>query len=479
MRRHRPAVVGLAAATALILLVTAACSSNSSGGSAATASAAATSAASSAASSPASSAAGSGASSAASSAAGSSASSSEQMSSSGESSAASSQASGSASSAASSLPPAHLTILFGSSGTAETNAVKAAAAAWAKQSGSTVDVTAASNLTQQLAQGFSSNTPPDVFYVDAGMLGTYAKAGNLLSYGDQLPNKGDFYPTLTQTFTYDNKLVCAPKDQSTLALFINTDDWKAAGLTDADIPTNWDQLDAVAKKLTTGGRVGLGLSATRDRVNAFFVQNGGWLTNADQTQATVNSSQNVAALTFVKKMLSDGSLKWASDLSTGWGGEAFGTNKAAMTIEGPWLLGPMSTDYSKVHYKVVPLPAGPSGTKGTLVFTNCWGIASASKNQQQAVNLVEYLTQPSVQLGFSKAFGVIPSVKTAQDQYLQQFPDNKVFVDGIAYAHGVVTAPGVADVLTDFDNQLATLANSDPKTILDSVQDNLSAALGG
>ncbi len=53
-------------------------------------------------------------------------------------------------------------------------------------SGSTVTVTAASNLTQQLAQGFSSNTPPDLFYVDAGMLGTYAKAGNLWSYGDQI-----------------------------------------------------------------------------------------------------------------------------------------------------------------------------------------------------------------------------------------------------------------------------------------------------
>ncbi len=150
-----------------------------------------------------------------------------------------------------------------------------------------------------------------------------------------------------------------------------------------------------------------------------------------------------------------------------------------MTIEGPWPLRPMPTDYTKVKYKVVPLPAGLTGTKGTLVFTNCWGIAAASKNQAQAQNLVEYLTQPDVQLGFSKAFGVIPSVKTAQAAYLKEFPDNKVFVDGIAYAHGVVTAPGVTDALTDFDNQLAALATTDPKTILDSVQDELSSALGG
>jgi multiple sugar transport system substrate-binding protein len=150
-----------------------------------------------------------------------------------------------------------------------------------------------------------------------------------------------------------------------------------------------------------------------------------------------------------------------------------------MTIEGPWLIGPMQTDYSKVKYEAVPLPAGPTGTKGTLVFTNCWGIASASKNQPQAVNLVEYLTRPDVEMGFAKAFGVIPSVKTAEAAYLKEFPANKVFVDGIGYAHGVVTAPGVTAVLSDFDNQLQTLATSDPKTILDSVQGEMQSALSG
>lgn len=377
------------------------------------------------------------------------------------------------------MPKAKLTILFGSSGTSETDALKAATADWGKQTGSTVEVTPASNLDQQLAQGFSSNTPPDLFYMDPSKLGTYAKAGDLWSYGDQLPNKSDFYPALVKSFTYNGQLYCAPKDQSTLALWINTADWTAAGLTDSDIPTTWDQLNTVAKKLSTGGRVGLALSPTRDRVDAFFVQNGGYLVNDAGTAATVNSEQNIAALTFVKKMLTDGAMKWSSDLNTGWGGEAFGTNKSAMTIEGPWMFGALKSDYPNIKYKIVPLPAGPTGTKGTLVFTNCWAISAASKNHDQALNLVEYLTQPSVEMGFAKAFGVIPSVQSAQAEYLQQFPDNKVFVDGIAYAKGVVSAPGVAQVLADFDSQLGSLATGDPKTILNSVQTNMQSALGG
>ena len=52
-------------------------------------------------------------------------------------------------------------------------------------------------------------------------------------------------------------------------------------------------------------------------------------------------------------------------------------------------------------------------------------------------------------------------------------------MDGTAYAKGVVSAPGIADVLTDFNSQLQGLPTTDPKAILDSVQDNLSTALGG
>ena len=468
MSTKRGGRIAFAAAGLAVLLVSTACSSSSSGSAGSTSSAAASGGAS--ASSPAGVSSSSAASSAA---AGSSAPAGSGAA--GSTSAASSGAAGSGPA----LPPAKLSLLFGSSGDAETAALKAAAADWSKQSGSSVTVTPAANLQQQLAQGFSSNSAPDLFYVGAADVGTYAKAGNLLSYGDQLANKGDFYPTLVQSFTVDGKLVCAPKDVSTLALFINTDDWTKAGLTDADIPKNWDDLSKVAKKLTTGSQVGLTIGATRDRVDAFFAQNGGGLTSSDGKTATVNSASNVAALTYVKSLLTDGSMKYPGDLSAGWAGEAFGKNKAAMTIEGNWLLGSMKSDYPTIKYKVAELPTGPTGTKGTLSFTNCWGIAANTKNAPQAEAFVSYLTAPATQMKFADAFGVIPSVQTAKAEYLAKYPSNAPFVNGIAYAQGTLTAPDVTDVLNDFDSQLEKLASSDPKTILDSVQDNLSTALSG
>jgi len=375
--------------------------------------------------------------------------------------------------------PASLNLLFGSSGPAETDALNAATKAWGADSGSTVTVTPAQNLTQQLAQGFSSGQAPDVFYVGADQFANYAKAGNLLDYADSLSNADDFYPALKDAFTYDGKFYCAPKDMSTLALFINTDMWKAAGLTDADIPKNWDDLSAVAKKLTTDKVAGLTVSPERDRLNAFLVQNGSFLISADGKTVTANDPKNVEALQYVKSLYTDGSLKWPKDLGAGWAGEAFGKGAAAMTIEGNWLLGSLSKDYPDIKYTVAELPAGPSGDKGTLVFTNCWGISATTAHPDQAKALVEYLTAAPQQMEFAKAFGVIPSIKSAEADYLKEFPENQPFVDGIQYARGVVSAPGITDVLSDMNAQLESLSSSDPKTILESVQQNLTDAIGG
>ncbi|MDR2997602.1 MAG: extracellular solute-binding protein [Microbacterium sp.] len=370
-----------------------------------------------------------------------------------------------------------LTVLIGSSGDAETTAVTDAVAAWSKKSGVKATVTAASDLNQQLSQGFAAGTPSDVFYQSTDALAGYASNGSLLAYGDQLKNKDDFYETLKKSFTYDGKFYCAPKDFSTLQLIINTDMWQKAGLTDADVPTDWEQLTSVAKKLTADGHVGLSMSGEYARVGAFMVADGGGLMNADSTKATADAPGNVEALDYLKGMLNSGVMKFAADVGAGWGGEAFGTQKAAMVVEGNWITGAMTNDYPGVKYKVVELPAAPSGNKGTLQFTNCWGIAADSPNQKAALDLVEYLTATDQQLAFSKAFGPMPSIQSAADQWKQDNPDLVPFLEGAAYAQGMPTAKGAADVVTDFNGQIGSLATADPKTILDSTQKNLEALL--
>lgn len=368
-----------------------------------------------------------------------------------------------------------ITVLIGSSGDAETTAVEEAVAAWSEESGVEASVQVANDLAQQLSQGFAAGSPADLFYLSTDAIAGFAANGSLQAYGDMLANKDDFYPSLVENFTVDDTFYCAPKDFSTLALIINTAMWEEAGLTDADIPTTWDELDAVATQLTTADHVGLAFGAEYQRIGTFMAQAGGGL--VEDGQAVANSAENVEALDYVKGHLDDGTFAYAADIGTGWGGEAFGTQKAAMVIEGNWITGAMSNDYPDVDYVVAQLPAGPGG-QGTLQFTNCWGMAADSPNQQAALSLVEYLTSTDQQLAFSAAFGPMPSIQSAADQWRSDNPELAAFLDGADYAQFPPNQQGASDVIADFNAQLEGLSSGDPQTILDSVQSNLEATLG-
>jgi multiple sugar transport system substrate-binding protein len=379
-----------------------------------------------------------------------------------------------------------LTFMIASSGTAETNADKAAAAAWAKSTGNKVNVINASNFQVQLTEAFAGGSPPDVFYGETSMFQNLVKNGELLPSGNLVDPAKDFYPALVKEFTYNHTFYCVPKDSSTLALEINVPLWKAAGL--GNPPATWAQLAADAKALTKNGVTGLVLSQGLDRLGAFFAENGGSYMNKKGTGFSFYSPQNVAALKFVQQMAKEGIFKMAGQVDSGWGGEAFGTGKAAMTIEGNWIIGAMQSTYPKIQYEVVPLPAGPSGKHGTLVFTNCWGIAANSKNTRAAVSFVRYLASPAQQLRFANAFGVMPSRPAVARQWAAQHAGNTVasgnetpnvsaFVQGDAYAMPQVSTLGFPTVQAAFDSQTANMSTMNPAAALKQLQTNAQALL--
>ncbi|MCR8670730.1 extracellular solute-binding protein [Agrococcus sp. HG114] len=366
-----------------------------------------------------------------------------------------------------------LTMLIGSSGDAETQAVQAAADAWTEESGVPVEVVVASNLNQELAQGFAGDSAPDLFYMGWDQFQTYASDDYLEPYAMDLENAGDFYPALVDAFSFEDEFVCAPKDFSTLGLVINTDLWAAAGLTDADIPTDWESLQSAAQRLTSGETVGLSMGPEYQRLGVFMQQAGGGLMDGDTV--TANSPENVEALEYVQGLLEAGVLKWPADLGAGWGGEAFGRGSAAMVIEGPWIRGALENDYPDVQFQVAELPSGPDGP-GTFTFSNCWGIPEGQDTAETAQDLVAFLTSDEQQLQFSEAFGVIPSTESAAATYAETYPENAAFVTGADYAISPVAFAGASEVVTEFNTKITTLQSADAQALLDELQSQLESA---
>lgn len=149
-----------------------------------------------------------------------------------------------------------------------------------------------------------------------------------------------------------------------------------------------------------------------------------------------------------------------------------------MAIDGTWATGALAADYPGTRWRSVELPSGPAG-KGTLSFTNCWGIPERSPKQRAAVDLVEFLVDLPQQQQTGREVGVLPSNQRAAG-VLDGDARMRGFTAGASYAKGEVTVKDFGAVADDFDAKLLGLAHGDdPRAILAEVQRHAEQALDG
>jgi multiple sugar transport system substrate-binding protein len=238
---------------------------------------------------------------------------------------------------------------------------------------------------------FAAKRPPDVFYVESLDFHDYLPA--LEPLGKYIKSSGystkPFYGRLLNAFRSKGQLYGFPKDWSSLGLIANTTMTRAAGITRA--PTNWTQLTSTLQQLRTRNAVPGGapacLSLDWARILAFMIQNKGhFITNG---RATVNSAANLATLNRYLGWIQSGLARTPGQLGVGWCGEALGKEKAAVVVEGNWIIGYMNNDFPNVNFTVWPMVRNQQ--QGNLGFTVAYAIGKASKKKQQAFRLLRFL----------------------------------------------------------------------------------------
>ena len=142
-----------------------------------------------------------------------------------------------------------------------------------------------------------------------------------------------------------------------------------------------------------------------------------------------------------------------------------------MTIEGNWIAGAHADDYPNLKYKVVRCPPARPGPRARCVHQLLGHRRPTARTSGRRRSLVEYLTSADQQLAFAKAFGVMPSRPVGQGPYLEQFPD----FAAVRRRRRLRPGPGAArrrrpTCSTTSTPSSQSLANADPKAILDSVQ---------
>jgi multiple sugar transport system substrate-binding protein len=327
----------------------------------------------------------------------------------------------------------------------------------------------------------SANNEPDAMYVSTKLMNFAAPAGRMLDLTPLMSkwdvNKDDFVSTLMSPWQLNGKQYALPKDFGDLVLFYNKSMFTAAGL---QPPASWDDIKADAKTLTKGAVKGLSLPADSARFDAFLFGYGGQVLSSDKKKANFNTSQVQDALTYYSSFqLQDKSSDLPDKLGATWPGDAFGKQKAAMVIEGGWLIPYMHDTYPAVQYGSIKLPKF-SVKEASLLFTNGWGCSAKTKNQDACMLFVKYMTGKVVQQQVLQSGFALPSRKDlGTDPAITANADVKNLWDSAAFAIPWTFGPHEDKIQSAFDTMLQAvlLGKSDVKTAISKAEADVNTAL--
>lgn len=226
------------------------------------------------------------------------------------------------------------------------------------------------------------------------------------------------------------------------SVYYNKDMWKAAGLTDADVPVTWDEFREVAKKLTIkeGDQfVQAGVNLNTDFYQTFLLgmnyQLGQNLFDETGSKATINTDAMKQIMQLILDMYdTDGSC--SKDFGTS-GSESFGQGQSAMTIMWGHYNNTLKNDYPDINYGVFEIPTfdGNPYAYNRYNGESTFGVNKNADSASQAVaqDIIKYfMANDDLQKQFNFAMSTFPAKNSlADDADILAQPSMSVLADHI------------------------------------------------
>lgn len=321
-----------------------------------------------------------------------------------------------------------------------------------------IDLQQPENYARRLRTALSNDRPPDLLYLNSYQLPDYVADGILAPLPPAAIGDNDQYPHLQRAMQLGGTTYCRPQSFYTLALFYNKTRFDDASLAYPTASWRWEDLQRAASALTdsTSGQFGLVLAADLSRWLAFLQQAGGTILNPDGRAMALNSPEGAAALDFYANLILEGMAATPSVLDSRWPGEAFAQGRAALVIEGSWLVPYLAANTPALAYGIAPLPMGPAGA-ATVSFATCYAITNASPHQEAAQLLLDYLTAPEQMSSWIAVDNALPARPSLQEAWRTAHPEQAALLAQVTVATEWQLPPGFQPWVADANEQISRL----------------------
>jgi multiple sugar transport system permease protein len=314
----------------------------------------------------------------------------------------------------------------------------------------------AGSFYTKLQTMLAAGDPPDLFYVGAERVASFADMGLLEPLDAYLrtdiqagaPDAVDlsgFFPSTVAAFRYDGSrmgegtLYGVPKDFTTVGFYYNKDLFRKAGVPFPEDDWTWDQFIAAARAIgklkDDAGEpfVGSEFVTWPMMVRAYLRTEGTDVRGADFGELTLDAPATQAALERLRawrqdetNTLTSGRSKLAS------GAAAFVTGRVGMAGPfGRWVV-PEYRRIKDFDWDFAPLPRG--SRQANVIATVAWAMSGRSRNKPEAWQLLRWLVSPDMQAANARLGLALPTIRSVADSpafldATQKPSNNRGFLD--------------------------------------------------
>ena len=292
---------------------------------------------------------------------------------------------------------------------------------------------------EKLLTAFAGDNLPDLCQLGNTWLPEFAALNALTELTASVANSravvaDDYFPGIWDTNVIDGRLRGVPWYVDTRLLFYRSDLLKQAGF---EAPprswAEWERALAALKREAGPGRYAILLPLNEpEPLIALGLQQDDPLLRENGRWGGFSSPGFRRALDFYAAMFRNGSapVLGGAQISNVW--TEFGRGQFAFYISGPWNIGEFKRRLPAERqddWMTAPLP-GPEGPGASTAGGSSLVIFRSSRHREAAWRLVEYLSEPSVQLRFHELTGNLPPRRSAwRDEKLAGDAHAKAFRD--------------------------------------------------
>ncbi|MFD1722862.1 ABC transporter substrate-binding protein [Amnibacterium endophyticum] len=316
-----------------------------------------------------------------------------------------------------------------------------------------VDVTPYDTYFTKLQTQASSNTMPDVFWMNGPNFQLYADNGKIAPITGEVDagaiDPKNYPAALVDLYTVDGVHYGVPKDFDTIGLWYNRAIFTQAGVAEPTADWTWSDFQDAAKTITSKlrskgiyGAVG-GMDGQTTYYNTIFQAGGSVLTD-DGKKSGYDEPATQAGITFWRDLIASKGSPSIAQLTDTPADQWFVSGKAAMFMSGDWSRSAIADSPVKDDVQVVPLPKGKE--RATVIHGVTNAVAASGKNLQAAQAFQVYLASKAAQQQQGDMGAIIPAFTGTQDAFAKSMPgvDLQVFLDELAYAKPLPSSANTA-----------------------------------